>query len=781
MLKASGDLDALAWAHLAEHLPVGVVVYRLEDPDDDESLSLVVASSLASELTGVDLPSKIGRAAREVPPATGDRWRRFARVARSGEPDDLGEIRLRGRMMLWVRAVPLPNHHVGLLLENTTERQKDKQQLRSLGNFLHAVIEHLPAMVFVKDAEELRFVQLNRAAEDILGVSRSAMLGKSDFDVFPKEQAASFQAADRETLALGEVNDIAEEPIQTPTGQRWLHTRKIPIPGDAGPTHLLGVSFDITDRKHARDAVRVAEANFRTVVELCPDIIFVTHANRLVYANPALATLLGRSEEDLIADDTCKAFVHPEDWERVSSLLARVCTEAITERKLVFRCLGPNGEARVLEGGVAPSEFNAAASALVVAHDVTDRDRREKELKKLHAELEERIVERTSALTKTEEQLRHSQRLEAVGRLVGGIAHDFNNMLSVILSYSNLLLADAASDDPSREDLVEIQTAAERAARLARQLLAFGRQQILAPRELDLNAVINEMSRLLERVIGEDVQLEKSCVSDLGAIWADPTQIEQVLMNLVVNARDAIPRRGVVTIETTNVTLSAEEAAAHGTSPGRFVTLSVSDSGVGMDRETQARIFEPFFTTKEAGKGSGLGLSTVFGIVRQSGGRIFVYSEPGEGTNFKIYLPRYESASETEQPPRAPTAAPPPGTETILVVEDDEQVRLLVRTVLRRNGYKIIEACTPDEAIAAIEEHGEQIALLLSDVIMPKMSGPELSKLVRERLPNLRILLMSGYSKGMAEQKSASEISDFLGKPITPQALAKKVREVLDR
>jgi PAS domain S-box-containing protein len=588
------------------------------------------------------------------------------------------------------------------------------------------------------------------------------------------------------------VTDITEEPIQTPTGQRWLHTRKIPIPGEEGPTHLLGVSFDITARKRAQDKLRTAENNFRMLVELTPDPIFVTRGVTLLYVNPALEAMLGPpGARDRIQRPVGEAFVHPDDRDRISKLLENASEGGVTERNVEFRIVTRTGDVRFLEGGVAPCEFDGQPAVVVAAHDVTER-------RLQNVELERRVAERTSellrtsahleteraehekaqhSLSKLEEQLRHSQRLESIGRLVGGIAHDFNNMLSVISSYANLLLADTSPEEASREDLLEIQAAADRAARLARQLLAFGRQQVLEPRAVDMNAAVTDMARMLRRVVGEEVELRLSCQASPSNVFVDPTQLEQVLMNLVVNAKDSIAGRGSVTIDTSSLELSEQSAVAHGAAAGKYVVLAVTDTGVGMDRETQARVFEPFFTTKEPGKGSGLGLATVFGIVKQSGGQIFVYSELGEGTTFKIYLPAHDGAARAKSDSKREAVR---GNETVLVVEDDEQVRALVRTVLRRSGYQVLEARTPAEAIGAVEEAGDTIDVLLTDIVMPQMSGHELVKLVRQRCPRIKPLLMSGYSENVVRDRGMLEPGvGFLSKPLTPESLTKRLREVI--
>ncbi|HEX9297224.1 MAG TPA: ATP-binding protein, partial [Polyangiaceae bacterium] len=552
------------------------------------------------------------------------------------------------------------------------------ERLQMTNKFLDSIVENIPNMIFVKDAEQLRFDRINRAGEELLGLSRGVFLGKNDFDFFPPEQAQFFTSKDREVLKQNVVVDIPEEPIETAHGRRWLHTKKIPVFDDQGtPRYLLGISEDITERKQLADRLQQAHEE------------------------------LERRVEDRTAD-------------------------------------------------------------LVKAND----------------ELQREIAERqkaTEALGRSEEQLRQAQKMEAIGRLAGGIAHDFNNMLSVILGYSALIGSELAQNDPVRGDLREIEKAASRAADLTKQLLAFSRQQVMAPKIVNLNEVIAGMDKMLRRVIGEDVELRIVPTPHVGRVKVDPGQIEQVILNLVVNARDAMPNGGMLTIETGNAEIDEKYAAEHiGAKPGAHVMLAVTDTGIGMDAPTQARIFEPFFTTKEQGKGTGLGLSTVFGIVQQSQGTIWLYSEPGRGTSFKVYLPRTrEIADVLSTHSSAPPAAR--GSETILLVEDEEQVRVLARNILKKNGYQVIEAQNAGEALLLCERFSGKIHLLVTDVVMPKVSGRELVERLSPQRPEMKVLFMSGYTDDTVVHHGVLDAGiHYLQKPLTPDALGRKVREVLD-
>jgi signal transduction histidine kinase/ActR/RegA family two-component response regulator len=407
-----------------------------------------------------------------------------------------------------------------------------------------------------------------------------------------------------------------------------------------------------------------------------------------------------------------------------------------------------------------------------------------RQLRELQAGLEARVEERTTellqaneALLHSEEQLRQAQKLEAVGRLAGGIAHDFNNLLTVVFSASQTLEMRIGKD----RNLEAILLASERAAKLTRQLLAFSRQQFLAPQAICLNASIEGMGSILHRLVGEDVELEVLCSPNLRTVFADPSQIEQVIMNLAINARDAMPDGGKLTVETANVDLDEAYASEHlGVTPGPHAMLAVSDTGHGMDKATQARIFEPFFTTKGPGKGTGLGLSTVFGIVKQSQGHIWLYSEPGVGSTFKLYFPEIHGVDQPSSAPVSAGMADEGGSETILLVEDEEQVREVTGIILRQAGYTVLEAQNGDEALALCDQCMDRIHLLITDVIMPGMNGNQVSKKAATLQPGISVLFMSGYTDDAILRHGVLEANvHFLEKPFTPSRLRIKVREAL--
>jgi signal transduction histidine kinase len=399
-----------------------------------------------------------------------------------------------------------------------------------------------------------------------------------------------------------------------------------------------------------------------------------------------------------------------------------------------------------------------------------------------NAQLYAERIQAEKEMAVLQEQLRQSQKMEAIGRLAGGIAHDFNNLLTIIKGYSQLSLIELKETDPMRGSIEEIKRAADRAADLTRQLLAFSRRQILEMRVLDLNSVLRDLDKMLRRVIGEDIELVTLLAEDLGRVKTDHGQMQQVIMNLAVNAKDAMPNGGKLTIETANVELDETYARSHvAVIPGRYAMLSVSDTGVGMTAEVKEQVFEPFFTTKEKGKGTGLGLSTVYGIVKQSGGNIWVYSEPGQGTTFKIYLPRVDEPLE-ELKEKAEVKEIPLGSETILVVEDEGEVRKVAVRILSGQGYKVLEASHGNDAMLVCKQHEGPIHLMVTDVVMPNMSGHELAKRLKAFHPEMKVLYMSGYTDNAIVHHGVLEKGmNYIQKPFTVEGLAKKVREVLDK
>ena len=510
------------------------------------------------------------------------------------------------------------------------------------------------------------------------------------------------------------------------------------------------------ERKRAEQELRESEERYRDLVENAHDMIYSHDLDEnYTSINKAGEQITGYTREEVLAMNLTKT-IAPEHLEKVREMLRKKL-----EGENVTAC---EMEMIAKDGHRVPVEANTRlvfhdgvpVGVQGIARDVTERKH-------------------------LEEQLRQSQKMEAIGQLAGGVAHDFNNLLTAINGYSGLALQRIDDNHPLKGYLEEIKKAGDRAANLTRQLLAFGRKQILQPLAINLNDVVTDVNKMLRRLIGEDIQLTSKLDSGLKKIKADPGQVEQVLVNLVVNARDAMPQGGNLTIETSSVDLDQDYAGRHvGVVAGSYVMLAVSDTGTGMDEVTQARIFDPFFTTKEKGKGTGLGLSTVYGIVKQSGGNIWVYSEPGQGTTFKVYFPELAVSPQTTAVVSVEPAIPG-GSETILLVEDEDVVRGLARTILEHAGYNVLEASCGDDAVRMGLQRVEPIDLLLTDVVMPETSGKEVADRLGEMQPGLRVLFMSGYTDEAIVHHGVLDANvEFIQKPFTPASLAKKVREVLD-
>ncbi|UCC47807.1 MAG: response regulator [Gemmatimonadota bacterium] len=519
------------------------------------------------------------------------------------------------------------------------------------------------------------------------------------------------------------------------------------------------------ERARAEAALRESQQASKllaTAVEQGAEAIYITDLDGTIqYVNPSFERITGYSREDVVGHNPRILNSGRQDGAFYREMWEALARGDVWSGHLINR--RKDGTLYRQDATISPvrDASGAIVSYVCAARDVT----REREL---------------------EDQLRQSQKMEAVGQLAGGVAHDFNNLLTAIMGNSELLLARMDDDDARRADLDEIRKAGARAASLTRQLLAFSRRQVLEPVFLDLNSVVESVAKMIERVIGEHVELVTVLYPDLGQIHADPGQIEHVIINLAVNARDAMPEGGKLLIETTNADLDEEYVSAHTpVQPGPYVMLAISDTGSGMDEATRARVFEPFFTTKESGKGTGLGLSTVYGIVKQSNGYIWVYSEPGQGTTFKIYLPRVEDVEAVVRP-KARGAAERrrlerDGKETGLVVEDDDAVRAVVRRALEGCGYTVVEARDAAEATRLAGEYAGAIDFLITDLIMPETSGRDLARRVAEVRPDVRVLYMSGYSDNVVlRQGMLSPGMQFLAKPFTQESLLDKVREILD-
>ncbi|MBI5394017.1 MAG: PAS domain S-box protein [Verrucomicrobia bacterium] len=636
-----------------------------------------------------------------------------------------------------------------------TERKQAEEALASERNLLRTLVDLLPDFIYVKDRES-RFLTANAACARYMGAaSPQELIGKTDAEYYSPEAAAGFQSEELRVLEGIPVVD-REEGVALPKGtRRILLTTKVPLRDSAGNIiGLVGTGRDITERRRAeQERLRLS-----TAMEQANDAIIITdREGTILYVNPAFEKLTGYTRQEALGQNPriIKSGKHDKVfYERMWQVLRKgdVWSGRFTNKK-------KDGALYEEEATISPVRD---ASGKIVNYVSVGRD-----------------ITREAQL---EAQLRQSQKMEVVGRLAGGIAHDFNNLLTPIVGYAEMALGRLEPGDRSREYITEVKQAGERAAELTRQLLAFSRKQTMVPRVLDLNAVATNLRKMLRRMIEEHVELTITPAPDLGRVLADPGQIEQVIVNLSVNARDAMPKGGRLVIETANADLDEIYAAIHpDVKPGRYVMLAVSDTGTGMSDEVKAHLFEPFFTTKEQGKGTGLGLSTVYGIVTQSGGHLAVESELGRGTTFKIYLPRTEDSPD-ENAATNGDGAMPRGSETILLVEDDNRVRGVTRIMLEESGYKVVEASSGIEAVARAKERDGEIHLLLTDTVMPGLNGPQTAKEIKTLRPQIKVIYMSGYTDTSLLPRDASKHgAAFLQKPFSQSQLARKVRGVLDR
>jgi PAS domain S-box-containing protein len=626
-------------------------------------------------------------------------------------------------------------------LVEAEERSRLALDAAEQGTFVH---DFETGLVHVDDRARRHFC-IDEASLDIAGAT--AVCHPDDREVV---QAAMAAVADPQ----GPPRVHVEHRVFDRDGSvRWVSVHlRIEADPSGRRRRAIATTRDVTAEKHAEEEMRASEERYRSLVDSLEDVIFSTDSDgRITFMNHAFRRfgydpkrVVGRSRDE---------FVHPDDVAMVRAARGN-SDPAIAQGPLEYRLLDASGRARTVRSTSRQLVVGGrhVGATGVLADLTTQRE--------------------------TEERLRAAQKMEAIGRLAGGIAHDFNNLLGVILSYTELSLADLRPEDPLRADLQEIGEAASRAAALTRQLLAFSRRQVLEPEVLDVGQLVNKLANMLRRMIGEDIELAVSAATDLFLTKADRGQIEQVVMNLVVNARDAMPVGGRLSIDSTNVSLEGRRASALDVAPGAYVELRVTDTGHGMDEATRARAFEPFFTTKGVGKGTGLGLSTVYGIVRQSNGAIDVETTPSQGASFRVYLPRHVEEALPPRPPEAPRSAPR-GHETILVVEDEPALRNVVRRSLAAAGYRVLVASNGGEALLSCEKHGGEIALVVTDVVMPGLSGRELAERLARLCPTAKILFMSGHSDEAIEQHGVLG-PRFLRKPFDRETLAERVRAVLD-
>lgn len=658
-------------------------------------------------------------------------------------------------------------------LEKEPQQARQDQKPSAVSEaHLNLLNKYVQDVLWILRLSDLRLTYLSPSVEQLTGYTQEEALNLDLSALFaPKSLEIVIRAITEELNHKGEAGVDSKR-------SRTIEAEHIHKDGSLVPTELaasilrdaqgepelvLGVTRDITQRRLFEKKLQTEKNFSQALLQASPAFyVAINPEGKIMLANQTMIEALGYEEEELTGKDYLASMVPERQHQTMSALFEQLVNSegpTVNENHIIKK----DGTEILVEwhGRSVADEQGRLDYFFGVGIDITERKQAELE----HARLEE--------------QVHQAQKMESIGRLAGGIAHDFNNLLTVINSYAGFAAEDLREGDPLKADLRQIQEAGQRAAALTRQLLAFSRKQVLEARVLDLNEVVFDLEKLLRRLIGEDIELSTSLAADLGRITADPGQIEQVVMNLAVNAKDAMTGGGRLCIETANVELDEDYANQHAdTTAGPYVMLTATDDGVGMSAEVMERIFEPFFTTRGKNQGTGLGLSTVYGIVKQSGGCIRVESELDQGTTFKVYLPRVET--EKSEPQQAPTVSDLRGDETILVVEDEKAVRTLTRRILTSAGYLVITAANGGEALLECERHENKIHLVLTDVVMPKMSGKELSDRLAKIYPDLKVLFMSGYTDNAIVQHGVlDEGTHFIAKPFNSTDLLKKIKMVI--
>ena len=728
----------------------------------DLGASITAWNAGAERLFGYSAEEMLGRSAMLLqPPGSEDPLPRILEKLRRGERIGHTEATLVGKdgsaVTAFVSESPLYDAHgrlvgVSAIARDVTEQRRAERMLRASESKLRALFESDVAGILFGDIHG-NILDANDKLLAMSGYTRADVdAGLNWIDLTPPEFLPLDDASIAEARSRGACTPYEKQYIRKDGRRIWVLVGYVLLE----PERQRSVAFviDIDARKRAEEELLRSEERFARVFQSRLVAIGVSElaSGRLVDVNDRCADFFGYTREEMIGRTVFELDLWAEASERARLIAELAPDHTLSQGEARFR--RKTGEIRHAMVSMEAMTLSGISEPLnmVVLVDLTER-------------------------RQLEAQLRQSQKLEAIGRLAGGVAHDFNNLLGVILGYGDLLLRDASG--PQRARVEQILKASQRAAGLTRQLLAFSRKQIVDPRVLDLNALLADIEKMLGRLIGEDVALSIAAGAELGRVKADPGQLEQVVMNLSINARDVMPDGGLLRIETANVDLDAAYASQHPPMRGgRYVMLAVSDTGSGIERELLDKIFEPFFTTKEPGKGTGLGLSTVYGIVKQAGGFVWVYSEVGRGTTFKIYLPRVDEAAAAADPKR--DVGPLQGTETLLLVEDEDSLREISREILAGNGYRVLEASDGTAAIAVARAHAGPIHLLLTDVVMPGISGRELAETLLPTRPEIKILYMSGYTEDLIAHRGVLEAGTLLlPKPFTTSTLLRRVREAL--
>jgi PAS domain S-box-containing protein len=657
-------------------------------------------------------------------------------------------------------------HALENLQQDITARQQAEKKLRESEERYKALFDRSLDLVYTMDFEG-RFIDANDAALNRLGYTREEIPSLNFASLLSEDQLQPAIKILQEIRETGVQKDLSAFRLWHKDGtQVYVETQGSSVMSNGIPVAIQAIARDITDRKQAERKLRESEERLRDIIFNIADWVWEVDGNGVyTYSSQKGLDVFGKSPGDIIGK-TPFDFMPPDEAKRVATIFSEIVANKASIKDLENWNIGRDGQRICLLTNAVPilDEEGHLKGYRGVNKDITERKQAEKEREKLQS------------------QLNQAQKMEAVGRLAGGVAHDFNNMLAVILGYTEMALGRVDPAQPLHADLEEILNAARGSAAIIRQLLAFARKQTIDPKVLDLNEIVEGMLKMLRRLIGEDVDLIWRPASGLWPIKMDFTQVEQILANLCVNARDAIAQVGKITIETGNVAFDQAYCADHpGFVPGEYAMLAISDDGRGMDRESQNKMFEPFFTTKEMGQGTGLGLATVYGIVKQNNGFINIYSEPGEGTTFKIYLAR-QAVEDVEPQQESAAEIPRSRGETVLVVEDEASLLKLAGEILENLGYTVLTAGTPDKALRLVGNFTGDIHLLMTDVILPEMNGRDLAKQIKAIRPAMKCLFMSGYTaEVIAHRGMLDEGVQFIPKPFSVRDLAAKVRTALEK
>ena len=642
------------------------------------------------------------------------------------------------------------------MLEQLAELRRQISKLKESEERFRAIMEATTDFIFIKDTDR-RYSFVNQAIHKVLGLSGSETIGKTSEEIFGSDQGGIFKEIDDRSFSGETVNEIMSLAI----GNKKLVFNSIQTPltsEDGKITSIMGIVRDVTEHKKVDDALKISESEKSLILDNMSELIVYRDKDmKTIWASKSVALWLDKTPEEVVGricykdryglDAPCK------DCHAMKTLITGEPYKGIRS--------SPDGKYWDVTIDPARNDDGDIIGIIEASKDITERKKAMGEKEKLEA------------------QLRQSQKMEAVGQLAGGVAHDFNNLLQVINGYTDLALKKVEADSYLHKSLEEVLKAADQATILIRQLLAFSRRQVLEMEDINLNDVIANLMKMISPIMGEHLTLDVVAGHDLGIVRADKGQIEQILINLCVNARDAMPTGGTVTIETENVRIDEEYRKTHSwVETQRYVLMSVTDTGCGMDEETVGKIFEPFFTTKGVSEGTGLGLSTVYGLVKQHGGMVLVYSEVGKGSTFKVYLPQVErSATLVGNKIEGPVSG---GTETILLAEDDEMVCELNKTILEHAGYTVLTASDGEEALCVFEDHADEVDMVILDVVMPKIGGRAVYEQIREKYPQIRVLFASGYSINSIHTNFVlDEGLMLIQKPCRPDDLLRRVREVI--